>query len=64
MNDSPEEKLRLREEHKARHIALHNALDELVADFIEHTNIAPGSVTVMDLIKWSYEQTLSPAEKK
>jgi len=48
------------EEHKARHVELHRAFDELLADYITH---ARGSVLdhpIRDLVKWSYEQTINP----
>ena len=50
------------EEHIQRHKELHQSLDELVADFITHTGKTPSRSTVMDLMKWSYEQTISPDE--
>lgn len=51
-------------EHKARHQLLHKELDELVADFITHTNSRPSKATVMELIEWSYTQTLNPTEEQ
>lgn len=54
------------EEHKARHILLHQHLDELVADYVRHTPSTAATqlskVTVMDLIAWSYGQTQAPDE--
>lgn len=50
------------EQHKARHIELHRMLDELTADFIRHTGRLLSQTTVMDLLGWAYEQTLSPTE--
>jgi hypothetical protein len=52
------------EEHKARHVELHEALDELLADYIKHH---PGqhsftSMPVMMLLEWSHEQTTNPSE--
>lgn len=49
-------------DHKARHVELHNALDELVADLLLHTNKLPSKTTVMELMQWSYEQTLNPTD--
>jgi len=49
-----------REEHIARHHELHRRLDELVADFIRHTDRLPSQTSVMDLIQWSFEQTKNP----
>ena len=50
-------------EHKERHVELHKMLDELVADFLSQTNGLPSKTTVMELMKWSYEQTVAPTEK-
>jgi len=52
------------EEHKQRHIELHKAFDELLADWIGHTESLPSKSTVMDLIQWSYQQTIEPTEEK
>ena len=46
--------------HILRHKELHKYLDELVANFLLVTNNLPSSTTVMDLMKWSYSQTISP----
>lgn len=48
------------EEHKQRHIELHKMLDELIADFISQTGKMPSKTTVMELMQWSYQQTLDP----
>lgn len=50
------------EEHKQRHIELHRALDELAADFINHTGKLPSTTTIMELVRWSYRQTQNPDE--
>lgn len=50
------------EEHKQRHIELHQALDELVADFVNHTEKLLSTTTVMELVQWSYQQTQNPDE--
>ena len=50
--------------HKQRHIRLHGALDELVADFVTHTEKSLGKATVLDLIQWSHKQTYSPSTKE
>lgn len=47
-------------EHKARHLELHRALDELIADFLTHTGKLPSRSTVMELMEWSYQQTIEP----
>lgn len=49
--------------HKATHQQLHGALDELAADFVNHTASRLSRATVLDLIEWSYSQTLEPTEK-
>lgn len=52
------------QEHKERHIALHKNLDELIADFINHTGKLPSQSSVMELMEWAHAQTISPAEKE
>lgn len=46
--------------HKQRHIELHKAFDELLADFIAHTKELPMDRKISDLMEWSYRQTLEP----
>ena len=49
--------------HKARHEALHAALDELVADWMVHNPAKlPSASTVLELVEWSHEQTKNPTE--
>lgn len=50
------------EEHQARHVELHRALDELMADFMRHTSRLASQTTVMDLLEWAHEQTVNPTE--
>lgn len=50
------------EEHKQRHQELHRALDELAADFFGQTGKLPSQSTIMELIQWSHQQTISPTE--
>ena len=50
-------------EHKQRHEMLHQNLDELVADFIDQTEGLPSETTILELMRWSYEQTLNPTRK-
>jgi len=50
------------EEHKKRHIELHQMLDELVADMISQTKMLPSTTTVMELMQWSNEQTKNPTK--
>jgi hypothetical protein len=52
------------EEHRQRHIELHQALDELVADWLAQTPAMPSSSSVMELIRWSNEQTDNPTENR
>ena len=50
-------------EHRQRHIELHAAVDELVADYLrQHRGALPSEVSVADLLAWSYQQTLNPTE--
>lgn len=51
-----------RKEHIEHHLRLHKALDELVADYIAHTKMLPSNSTVIDLIRWSFEQTEDPTD--
>lgn len=52
-----------KEEHRLRHIQLHQALDELCADWIEHNSSGHLSTSsIMDLIKWSHRQTVEPED--
>ena len=51
------------EEHRQRHIELHQMLDELVADFIGHGALGknfPSRTTIMELMAWSRRQTICP----
>ncbi len=52
-----------KEEHIQRHVELHKALDELIADYITHKEGLPAETTVMQLIEWSHKQTKDPEEK-
>lgn len=52
------------EEHKARHVELHEALDELVANWMLHTKYLPSQDSVMTLMKWSHAQTEAPSEEQ
>jgi len=53
-----------KEKHKERHVELHQKLDELVADFITHTNNLPSQTTIFELMKWSHLQTIDPDENQ
>jgi hypothetical protein len=50
------------EEHQKRHFELHRALDELLADFIQHTNLRPSQTTAMQLLEWSAKQCIKPTD--
>jgi hypothetical protein len=51
-----------KEEHKKRHKDLHTNLDELIADYIQHTKKLLSETSLIDFMKWSYEQTSNPTE--
>lgn len=51
------------EEHRQRHIALHEALDELVADWFSQTSAVTGT-PVWDLVLWSKQQTVNPTSNR
>ena len=53
-----------REDHIKRHKELHKSLDELVADFIDHTKQMPSQITLMEFMNWSCDQTISPTERE
>lgn len=46
--------------HKKRHELLHKHLDELVADFITHTDNLPSTTTLIEFMQWAYAQTINP----
>lgn len=52
------------QEHKDRHIMLHRHLDELVADFITHTEKLPSKTTLFELMQWAHCQTKNPTENR
>ena len=51
-----------KKEHIKKHKELHKALDELMADFITHTDGMPSSCSIMELAQWAYQQTEDPTE--
>jgi len=51
-------------EHKQRHVELHKALDELLADFISHTTFLPSKTTIFELMRWSHQQTIKPTKEQ
>lgn len=49
------------DEHRARHVALHRAFDELLADFLaHHPDALPSETSVLELVQWSAEQVIKP----
>ncbi len=46
--------------HTLRHWELHENLDELLADWIYHTESLPSEHTVMEFMHWSYLQCKMP----
>jgi len=52
------------EEHKKRHTELHRSLDELVADFIIHTENRPSQVTLLEFMEWSAKEMENPTTRK
>ena len=49
-------------QHKARHEELHRNLDELVADWIQHSDglNLPSKSSIFELIQWSHAQMVNP----
>ena len=43
-------------EHRKKHKELHQALDELLAEYVRDTGDLPSETTVLELAKWSHEQ--------
>ena len=53
------------EEHKEIHLKLHQNLDKLVADYLVHNPThLPSQRTILELMQWSYTQTINPTEKQ
>jgi hypothetical protein len=50
-------------QHKEQHQKLHEAFDELLADYLIETKKVPSEITVFELMKWSFAQTLDPGEE-
>ena len=51
-------------DHKQRHVELHRSLDELIADFVTHTDKMPSQTSLRELMEWAYQQTIEPTEKE
>lgn len=55
----------MRKTHAAHHKRLHNALDELVADYLRHhPNQQLGEIHVRTLLDWSHSQVNAPTEPR
>ena len=50
--------------HLERHKELHKMLDELSADFIQHTKKLLSETSLMELIEWTYQQTKNPSKEE
>lgn len=50
------------DEHIERHKKLHAALDELLADYIDHTGAYPSKISLMKLMDWSFQQCKCPTQ--
>jgi hypothetical protein len=49
------------DEHRTRHLELHDAIDELLADYLlHHPGSLPSRIGVIELMSWSHEQTIDP----
>ena len=54
-----------REEHIERHKQLHSSLDELLADWMINSGLErPLEHTILELLEWSYAQTINPIPDK
>lgn len=51
---------RSEEGHRRRHEQLHHHLDELVADYITHTEGLPSRTSLLEFMAWSHRQTVKP----
>ena len=49
--------------HKARHQYLHDALEEMLDDYILHVGSPFNKTTILGLLNWSQLQTISPSVK-
>ena len=47
-------------QHRERHKKLHESLDELLADYLEHTGKMVGAIVFWEFLGWSHRQTLEP----
>jgi len=51
-----------RDKHRMRHVELHRALDELLADFARTRKGTILDRQISELLAWSYQETKSPTE--
>jgi len=51
-----------RKEHQQLHRELHQHLDMLVADWIAETKSLPSKATVLELLQWSYKQSIEATD--
>lgn len=52
------------DEHIKRHKKLHNWLDEIAADYFTQTERLLSETTVLELLEWSYGQTIQPGTRE
>jgi len=62
MNKNEEKVFNENDVHKERHLKLHAALDELLADYINYTGRLLSETTALDLMEWSYQQAILPSD--
>lgn len=53
-----------KEQHKKRHQLLYRHLDELIADWMRHTQKPVLDQPIIELLKWSAEQMKDPTDPK
>jgi len=52
------------EEHRQHHVTLHKHFDLLIADYLRnHPRKLLSNTTMLELMKWSFEQTQKPDHK-
>jgi hypothetical protein len=64
MTEDQDSERRKRQIHRLRHVELHRALDELLADYMRHHPEQNRflETPIGTLLGWSHEQTIDPAE--
>jgi hypothetical protein len=53
-----------KEEHIKFHKQLHRSLDILLADFVSQIEKTLSKTPIVDLMVWSFQQTVNPTERK